>query len=87
MLAASWESIWNLKRDVNLDASASADSAELRPILAKVAWNMFLDRPLLGCGFGQYDRERLPYLADRSGETCHWKRCARTCSTMRSWRC
>jgi O-antigen ligase len=29
---------------------------------------MFRDRPLLGCGFGQYDREKMPYLADRSSE-------------------
>jgi O-antigen ligase len=65
---AEWDSVWNLKRDVKLDASASADSAELRPILAKIAWDMFEDRPLLGCGLGQYDRERLPYLADRTSE-------------------
>ena len=68
MLVASWDSVWNLKRDVKLEASASADSAELRPILANVAWNMFHDRPLLGCGFGQYDRQRMPYLADRTGD-------------------
>ena len=29
---------------------------------------MFSDRPLLGCGFGQYDREKMPYLADRSSD-------------------
>ncbi len=68
LVAAKWDSIWNLKRDVNLDASASADSAALRPILAKLAWNMFEKHPLAGCGFGQYDREKLPYLADRTGE-------------------
>jgi O-antigen ligase len=68
ILVAEWDSVWNLKRDVKLDASASADSAELRPILAKIAWDMFEDRPLLGCGLGQYDRERLPYLADRTSE-------------------
>src|SRR5262249_51872466 len=68
MLAASWDSVVNLKRDIKLDASLSADSAELRPILAKVAFDMFQDRPLLGCGYGQYDVEKLPYLSDRSGE-------------------
>jgi O-antigen ligase len=62
------DSILNIKRDEKLDAAASAESVELRPILANVAWNMFLDKPLFGFGFGQYDRERLPYLADRSGE-------------------
>ena len=68
LLATSWDSIWNLKRDEKLDATAAADSAELRPILAEVAWKMFLDRPWLGCGYGQYDPERLPYLADRSSD-------------------
>jgi O-antigen ligase len=63
---AKWDQIWNLKRDADLEASASADSAELRPLLAKVAWNMFSDHPLAGSGFGQYDREKLPYLADRT---------------------
>jgi O-antigen ligase len=62
------DSVLNIKRDEKLDAAASAESVELRPILANVAWNMFLDRPLFGFGFGQYDRERLPYLADRSSE-------------------
>ena len=54
------------KRDKDLDAELTAESAKLRPILATVAWHMFLDRPLLGCGFAQY-REVMPeYLADRS---------------------
>ena len=68
MLAASWDSFWNLKRDVHLDATASVESAELRPILAKVAWEMFKDRPLVGCGYDQYTREKMPYLADRASD-------------------
>ena len=36
--------------------------------MAKVAWDMFSDRPMFGCGFGQYDREKMPYLADRSSD-------------------
>jgi O-antigen ligase len=68
MLAASWDTFWNLKRDVYLDAAASAESAELRPILAKVAWEMFKDRPLVGCGYDQYTREKMSYLADRASE-------------------
>ena len=67
IVATSWDRIFNLKRDVNLEASAAANSAELRPLLANVAWNMFCDRPLFGCGFDQYTREKMPYLADRSG--------------------
>ncbi len=68
MFVVNTDSILNIKRDEKLDAAASAESVELRPILANVAWNMFLDKPLLGFGFGQYDRERMPYLADRSSE-------------------
>jgi len=66
--AIFWESILTFKRDKELDAELTAESAKLRPILATVAWHMFLDRPLLGCGFAQY-REVMPdYLADRSTE-------------------
>ncbi len=66
--AVSWESLMTFKRDKGLDAELTAESAKLRPILALVAWHMFLDRPLLGCGFGQYPYEMLPYLADRTTE-------------------
>src|SRR5262249_37812993 len=31
-----------------------------------VSWMMFLDRPLLGAGFGQFQEGKLPYLDDRS---------------------
>lgn len=66
--AVFWESLLTFKRDKDLDAELTAESAKLRPILATVAWHMFLDRPLLGCGFAQY-REVMPeYLADRSTE-------------------
>lgn len=62
-----WDELVAFKRDQQLDAGAAAESVELRPILAMVAWKMFLDRPLLGCGFGQYPEESLAYTADRSG--------------------
>jgi O-antigen ligase len=66
--AIFWESILTFKRDKELDAELTAESAKLRPILATVAWHMFQDRPFLGCGFAQY-REVMPeYLADRSTE-------------------
>jgi O-antigen ligase len=68
LLVAAGDRVMNIKRDANLDAAAAADSAQLRPILARVAWLMFLDRPIAGCGFGQYDREKRPYLSDRSTE-------------------
>lgn len=65
VVAAKWESILSFKRDKGLDASVSADSAALRPILAAVAWKMVLDRPLFGCGYGQYRLEMPNYLHDR----------------------
>lgn len=63
-----WESVLAFKRDKALSAQETADSAALRPILATVAWNMFLERPLLGCGFAHYYEEKNSYLSDRSGD-------------------
>ena len=34
--------------------------------MAVVAWQMFLDRPLFGCGYSQYKTEHLNYVSDRS---------------------
>ncbi len=64
--ALLWDHLLVFKRDKSLSAEEAAESARLRPILAAVAWNMFRDRPLLGCGFGQYRVESLQYLSDRS---------------------
>lgn len=64
--ALSWENLLAFKRDKSLSAEEAAESAKLRPILAVVAWHMFEDRPLLGCGFGQYTKECRQYLSDRS---------------------
>jgi O-antigen ligase len=66
--ALSWEQFIAFKRDKELTAEDAAESAKLRPILAQVAWSMFLDRPLLGCGFGQYGEQSRPYLSDRTSE-------------------
>ncbi len=38
----------------------------MRASFAYVSWEMFLDRPILGFGFGQFFREKLPYLSDRT---------------------
>jgi O-antigen ligase len=43
-------------------------SAYLRTSFTYVSWQMFLDRPIWGCGFGQFPIEKYPYLADRSTE-------------------
>lgn len=41
-------------------------SAFARASFTYVSWQMFLDRPIWGCGFGQFPIEKYPYLADRS---------------------
>ena len=66
LAATHWDELLTFKRDEALAADKTAESVELRPILAKVAWEMFLDRPLLGCGYYQYKTEHLNYLSDRS---------------------
>jgi hypothetical protein len=63
--AAKWDSLLAFKRDKNLSAAEVADSASLRPILAYVAWSMFWDRPIVGCGMAHYLQEKNPYLSDR----------------------
>jgi O-antigen ligase len=66
IVALNWEQLLSFKRDKELSAAEAAESAKLRPILAVVAWHMFLDRPLLGSGYGQYGVASKPYLSDRS---------------------
>ncbi len=61
-----WEQLVAFKRDKALGADKTAESVELRPIMAVIAWHMFLDRPLFGCGYSQYGVEHLNYLSDRS---------------------
>jgi O-antigen ligase len=66
--ATQWENLLAFKRDKALSAEQTADSAQLRPIMAVLAWHMFCDRPVLGCGYGQYSREHLNYLSDRTSD-------------------
>ena len=63
---AEWDQLVAFKRDKALGADKTAESVELRPIMAGVAWQMFLDRPLFGCGYSQYKTEHLNYVSDRS---------------------
>ncbi len=42
------------KRGKNLDANVTAKSAELRPIIAALEWDVFSAEPLFGCGYGNY---------------------------------
>jgi O-antigen ligase len=61
-----WEHFIAFKRDKGLSAAETAKSVAFRPVLARVAWNMFTDRPILGHGFGQYERVHKDYLHDTS---------------------
>ena len=65
-VATQWENLVAFKRDKSLGAEKTAESVELRPIMAMVAWKMFLDRPVFGCGYAQYGPEHENYLSDRS---------------------
>ena len=47
-------------------AADTQASATMRLSFAHVSWKMFLDRPIFGFGFGQFPREKLAYLSDRS---------------------
>jgi O-antigen ligase len=50
------------KRDKDVSVKDMSESVSLRPVLAMVAWKMFLDHPLFGCGFGQYKEHDIEYL-------------------------
>jgi O-antigen ligase len=58
------DKLMSFKRDKNVTASEMTESAQLRPLFLTVAMRMFKDRPLLGCGFGQYRQAKYPYLQD-----------------------
>lgn len=60
------EKLKSFKRDKNVSEAGMRESAELRPILAYVAWQMFLDYPIAGVGTGQYRTYSKYYLQDRS---------------------
>ncbi|MCR4414949.1 MAG: O-antigen ligase family protein, partial [Thermoguttaceae bacterium] len=68
VVGTQWDRLMAFERDRGLSARETADSVELRPMLAEIAWRMFRDRPIFGCGFGQYLEENRNYLADRSSE-------------------
>jgi len=60
----AWDDIVGLRRDAG--AVAARDSVSQRASFTYVSWKMFLDRPLLGFGFGQFTEAKQPYLSDRS---------------------
>ncbi len=58
------EKVFSFKRDVNVTQNEMEKSAQMRPMFFLIAKNMFEDRPLMGCGFGQYAKAKNPYLTD-----------------------
>ncbi len=64
LITSLGESLSSFKRDKYVTESEMAQSASLRPIFAKVAWEMFKEQPIWGCGFGQYTNRKLSYLSD-----------------------
>lgn len=65
VLASQWDHLISFKRDKELTAKETASSAELRPILAVVAWKMFKDHPIDGVGLCHYDENSKYYLDGR----------------------
>lgn len=56
------DKIFSFKRDQDVSVADMEKSAQLRPMFAMIAWDMFQDRPLTGVGFGQYTQYKKPYL-------------------------
>ncbi|HVA48850.1 MAG TPA: O-antigen ligase family protein [Pirellulales bacterium] len=65
--ATQWQRLLEFKRDVGQSERETAQSVELRPILAMVAWRMFVEQPLTGCGFGHY-RDKFADVLDRDSD-------------------
>jgi FkbM family methyltransferase len=63
-VAVNLDKLTGLQREGS--ATEAADSAGMRESFTYVSWQMFVDRPLWGCGFGHFFDEKLPYLSDRS---------------------
>ena len=56
------EKIFSFKRDQEVTQAEMEQSAQMRPLFASVAMDMFGDRPLFGVGFAQYPKTKYPYL-------------------------
>ncbi len=66
LIPTQWHRLTTFKRDKDISESEMSNSASLRPILAQVAWKMFLDHPLFGVGLGHYKHVDEVYFNDRS---------------------
>ncbi len=59
-----WENLVRIQREGGAELSES--STRSRASFTYVAWNMFLDHPWLGVGYGQFQQAAQPYLSDRT---------------------
>ncbi len=59
-----WDRLVRIRREEG--AAAARASVTQRVSFTYVSWKMFLDRPLLGFGFGQFPQAVKPYLSDRT---------------------
>lgn len=59
-----WDRLVHLERPAGAEASRS--SVDTRRSFMYVSWRMFLDRPLFGLGYGQFQQASRDYLADRT---------------------
>lgn len=64
LLPTVGDKLISFKRDKNVSLEDMENSARLRPLFLTVATRMVADRPFWGAGFGQYAREKYPYLQD-----------------------
>jgi O-antigen ligase len=65
VLVTKWQDLQAFKRDKHVSAEGMAQSAPLRPMLAAIAWRMFEENPVFGCGFGQYLTAAKPIFSER----------------------
>lgn len=63
-VVAKSDAIMGLQREGSVQDTRR--SVSMRASFTYVSWEMFLDRPVLGHGFSQFKKAKLPYLADRN---------------------
>lgn len=64
-VALNSQNLVGFKRDKNVSVEDMKQSAHLRPLLAAIAWKMFQDRPIVGCGTGLYKQYAKEHIGDR----------------------
>jgi O-antigen ligase len=64
--AVKFDAILNFQREGSI--ADTRQSADMRKSFVYVSWQMFLDKPILGFGFGQFPAAKKAYLSDRSTE-------------------